>query len=312
MSSESFNYYCPVCKYGTDKLTNYNIHIETNKHILALESLKDIYYHCSDCSYSTNKLSNWKRHLNSKKHKVQVSACKGYKCNTCNKSYVHQSSYCRHIKKCSNKLLEENIKLKNKISHFESHKPTTSIISENNNINTINNITNNITHNINNNVNNIIILLNDKCKDAMNLTDFVDQVKLSIEDLVFTKTNGYVNGISNIFIKNLESLEPNDRPIHCSNLRNMKFYVKDEDRWEENNGNVLNNSIDSLTQKQIVKVKDWVDENPSWNKTEEGQTDYMTLINKVCVGGSDEKILKDKEKIKRIVGKQIIFNKQQI
>ena len=301
MSKESFNFYCSICKYSTNKLTNYNIHNQTNKHIIALEVLKDIEYYCEDCEYSTNKISNWKRHFNSKKHKGQITTqIKGYQCNNCKKSYIHQSSCCRHNKICNSKLLEENLKLKENISQL-----TTPQINKNN-------ITNNITNNVNNNVNNIIILLNDKCKDAMNLTEFVEQVKLSIEDLIFTRTNGYVNGISNIFIKNLENLEPSYRPIHCSSVRNMKFYVKEEDKWEENNGNVLNTSIDSLTQKQIVKVKDWVNANPTWNDTEEGQKNYMTLINKVCVGGSDDKISKDKDKIKKMVGKQVIFDKQQI
>ena len=86
--------------------------------------------------------------------------------------------------------------------------------------------------NIGNNNNNTIsinVFLNEQCKNAMNLTDFMDKVKISLEDLAYSKNNGYVKGVTNIFAKQLKDLKPTERPIHCSDTKRLQFYVKDED-----------------------------------------------------------------------------------
>ena len=107
-----------------------------------------------------------------------------------------------------------------------------------------------------NNAMSINIYLNEKCKDAMNLTDFVENVKVSLEDLLYTKNHGFVKGISNIFVKQLQDMEPTQRPIHCSDKKRLQFYVKDADKWEKDKSHEkIDKTIDEITFKQIKQVK---------------------------------------------------------
>ena len=87
--------------------------------------------------------------------------------------------------------------------------------------------------NCNNKKMTINVFLNEQCKDAMNLTDFVENVRVSLQDLNYTKKNGYIDGISNIFVKHLQDMKPTERPIHCSDKKRMQFYVKDANVWEK-------------------------------------------------------------------------------
>ena len=112
---------------------------------------------------------------------------------------------------------------------------------------------------------NINIYLNEHCKNAMNLTDFVENVKVSLEDLLYTKNHGYVKGISNIFVKQLKDMEPTQRPIHCSDKKRLQFYVKDDNKWEKDNSNEkIDKSIDKITKKQILAIKLWEKEHPNY------------------------------------------------
>lgn len=157
---------------------------------------------------------------------------------------------------------------------------------------------------INNNNLNINIVLNDYCKDAMNLTQFVDQIKLSLEDLLYTKNKGYIEGVSNIFIKNLKELEPKQRPIHCSNNKNNILYIKDDNKWARDTGIKLTKGIDYVTKKQISKLKEWELKNPTWQKCEKLTETYMELLQKI-MGSSDINAQeKDKISIQKRIGKK--------
>ena len=104
----------------------------------------------------------------------------------------------------------------------------------------------------------------------MNLKEFVDGVKMSLADLQYTGLNGYSKGITNIFVKNLSEMEPTERPIHCSDKKRLHFYVKDEDKWEKDTeNNKLDSTIRSITQKQIIKLTDWVKLHPNWDSSDE-------------------------------------------
>ena len=73
--------------------------------------------------------------------------------------------------------------------------------------------------------------MNEQCKNAMNLTDFINQLNVSLEDLQYSKNNGFIEGVTNIFTKQLKDLKPTERPIHCSDKKRLQFYVKDDDKW---------------------------------------------------------------------------------
>ena len=98
---------------------------------------------------------------------------------------------------------------------------------------TLDNMIGKVGNNTYNNKMSINVYLNEYCKDAMNLTDFVDKLKVSLEDLMYTKDHGYVKGISNIFVKQLQDMKPTERPIHCSDKKRLQFYVKNENKWEK-------------------------------------------------------------------------------
>tara|TARA_Y100001935_G_C17236232_1_gene473166 strand:- start:33 stop:1052 length:1020 start_codon:yes stop_codon:yes gene_type:complete len=133
--------------------------------------------------------------------------------------------------------------------------------------------------NNNNNKISINLVLNEKCKDAMNLEDFLEKLQVSLEDLQYTKENGYVKGLSNIMVKHLKDLPPQDRPIHCSDLNRLQFYVKDENTWEKDDkNNKMNKSINEIQRKQVLKIKDWTDRHPNYCEDDSLYLEYQQLV----------------------------------
>ena len=181
-------------------------------------------------------------------------------CPECNKVLNNRKALWRHKKKCNGISKEQSITIIN-------------------NDNTVNN-----NQTINNNLNlNINLILNEKCKDAMNLTDFVDQIKMTVEDLLYTKSNGYVKGISNVIIKNLKDVEPKERPICCTDESKKQFYVKDEGKWDEDEGmEKLMKSWSKLTSAQLAMLGPWINKNPMWMTDPKLREEYHLLVEKFC------------------------------
>jgi hypothetical protein len=271
-------------------------------------------FSCKFCNYNTCKLSNLERHFLTLKHKMiindnkneQKGAEKIYDCKWCGKTYKYLSGLCRHKNICSkaNNLIlvdkDEHIKAKTKAELYDNQK---------NDIDSLKIAVKKLTDNdivekkiINNNLN-INIILNDYCKDAMNLTQFVDQIKLTLEDLLYTKNKGYIEGVSNIFIKNLKELEPTQRPIHCLNNKNNILYIKDDNKWEKDTGFQLTKGIDYITKKQISKIKEWELKNPNWQNCEKLTEIYMELIQKIMGSSDINEQKKDKFNIKKRISK---------
>jgi hypothetical protein len=271
-------------------------------------------FSCKFCNYNTCKLSNLERHFLTLKHKMiindnkneQKGAEKIYDCKWCGKTYKYLSGLCRHKNICSkaNNLIlvdkDEHVKAKTKAELYDNQK---------NDIDSLKIAVKKLTDNdivekkiINNNLN-INIILNDYCKDAMNLTQFVDQIKLTLEDLLYTKNKGYIEGVSNIFIKNLKELEPTQRPIHCLNNKNNILYIKDDNKWEKDTGFQLTKGIDYITKKQISKIKEWELKNPNWQNCEKLTEIYMELIQKIMGSSDINEQKKDKFNIKKRISK---------
>jgi hypothetical protein len=244
-------------------------------------------FFCKKCDYKTINKQSWKRHLNSKKHKN--SSFK--KCAECGKIITSKSSFYRHLKTCSN-IYEELEKKDKKIEHLENlmihnNEKLTHMVEkvlDNQNViksqkgNTINNLS-------------INVFLNEQCKNAMNLKDFMNQVRISLEDLLYTKNHGYIAGISNIFIKNLKDIEPKERPIHCSSIENQQFYVKDENKWDEDDKNKkMNQSIKLLSRKQMELTKDWLRSHPNFIDNPSELEEYHQMIANICANGEPEDI----------------------
>ena len=159
------------------------------------------------------------------------------------------------------------------------------------------------TTNITNTQMTVNIFLNEECKNALNLNDFLRTLDLSVDDLLYTSQNGYSKGIANIFVKKLQDLKPTERPIHCSDKDDLHFYIKDQNVWEKDNENMkIDRSIEHITQKQIQKIKEWERGNPTWQHTDKDAKFYMNLI-KEAVGGLNEFDKKENfEKIKKELG----------
>ena len=158
---------------------------------------------------------------------------------------------------------------------------------------------------IGNNNNNISInvYLNEKCKNAMNLTDFVDKINVSLEDLVYTQQHGYIQGLTNIFTKKLKDLSPNERPIHCCDKKRLQFYVKDDNiLMKDNEHEKLDKSLNEVKIKQMKKLKQWEDLNPDYLLDEKLLNKWQLMVKEI-IGPFENK--KDQEKNLSIIKKQI-------
>ena len=154
--------------------------------------------------------------------------------------------------------------------------------------------------NNNNNKISINVFLNEHCKNAMNLTDFVNNIKISLEDLHYTNQHGYVKGISNIFTKNLTDMKATERPIHCSDQKRLHFYVKDQDTWDKNSSNEkIDNSIRCITKKQIIQIKKWESEHPGFLDDEKLTSEWQWMMYNMMGSIEQGSIQKDGEAIKK-------------
>ena len=147
----------------------------------------------------------------------------------------------------------------------------------------------------------INIFLNEKCKDAMNLTDFMNNLQITLDDLIYTKNHGYAKGVSNIFLKHLGYLKPTERPIHCSDRKRLQFYVKDEDKWEKDNNEKIDKTIHRVSQKQIRLIKEWESKHPNWAQNDEETEMYLKMIQEVMGGVKDDEVTKNRETIKKTI-----------
>ena len=212
-------------------------------------------YFCEKCNYICCKKYSWERHILTAKHKestnVNSLATKStefgqkgqiYCCKNCGKEYSDRSGLWRHKKKdnCVNNCIIKNDDKNDKLIEYlmKENKEMKDLILEivkngtynTNNTNNTNNTTNTNSHNKAFNLN---FFLNETCKNAMNITEFVDSIKLQLSDLIDVGELGYVEGISKIIVKNLNNLDETERPIHCTDKKRETMYVKDQGNWEK-------------------------------------------------------------------------------
>ncbi len=262
---------------------------------------------CIGCDYKTSKTSSWKKHIATRKHKLITNhpdIIKGnHICKKCNRTYSHASGLSRHKKKCiylgdaqKHKKVEAvlQINMDNNDTLFNKMETlleeTRVLKSELKNIKST--TINNTSHL------NINLFLNQNCKDAMNLTDFIDNLKYSLEDLNYSGKNGYVKGVSNILIKNLTNIDPCERPLHCSDTKRLKFYIKDNDTWEKDEGNIkMSKSIDDISERQRLKLKEWQEHNPDYESSGTKSEEFFNIVRSIMGGGDDTELNKNKNRI---------------
>jgi hypothetical protein len=167
---------------------------------------------------------------------------------------------------------------------------------------------NNITNTNCNNTNNISInlFLNEECKNAMNLTDFVDNIKVSIQDLEYTNQHGYEKGISNIFTKHLTDMAVTERPIHCSDKKRLQFYIKDSDEWKKDEKHEnIDITIDEISRKQFFHIKEWEKQNPDYLTNDKKLKKWHTMVRNMGAGEKDFDEIKQHLNIKKSISENI-------
>ena len=153
--------------------------------------------------------------------------------------------------------------------------------------------------------------MNETCKDAMNISDFIDSIKLQLSDLENMGKLGYVEGISNIIIKNLNALEVEKRPVHCSDVKREIMYVKDEDTWEKESEEKqkIRRVISSVVSKNLQLLPEFQKKYPDYMKPDSKKSDEYNQIIMETMGGGIDTGDKNKEKIIRKIAKEVIIDK---
>lgn len=278
-------------------------------------------YYCSKCDYRCSRQFLKTQHLKTKKHKMLINAhttetsSKETKQNEltckCGKKYKHVQSYNRHIKKC-NLSKEASISSDANSNNINVILSTLTeqyknIVDENTEMRRIvSELIPKVGTTINNQFN-IQMFLNNECKDALNLTDFIATLRLDHMDLNSTRENGYVAGISNIFLRGLKALDQHKRPIHCSDLKREILYVKDDGVWEKEDieHQRIKGAITSVTKKQINAIKEWEDNHEGWQSDERLSAEYCEIVQKITAPSN----IQDENKIIKSIAREVIIRK---
>jgi hypothetical protein len=295
-------------------------------------------FYCNFCDYGTSKKCNINSHYNSLKHKKSINSklisndfqpklAHTHFCEICNKEYKDYSGLWRHKKKCKSETSIENesnnediydiktltslvldIVKQNKDLSQKNYDLTNKIVDIcKNNSNTISNST----INSNNKTFNLNVFLNETCKDAMNISDFIDSLQLQLSDLEKVGEVGYVEGISNIIIKNLNALDVTLRPVHCTDKKRETMYVKDENKWEkeDDNKSKLHKMVRRISNKNIDLISDFKELYPDWKKSTSRVSDQFNKIVIESMGGSGDNDFEKEEKIIKKVVKEVSIDK---
>jgi hypothetical protein len=294
---------------------------------------------CEICDYNTSRKSSYDKHLLTAKHseltnvnkKLQkscekVANCQNFECETCNKEYKSRVGLWKHKSKCDlnnkkEKEIEiENQKLKPDIAPELLIKLVTELIKGQSGLqesmlevikNGTHNNNNNNTTNSHNKSFNLNFFLNETCKDAMNIMDFVDSIKLQLSDLEKVGEVGYVNGISNIIVKNLNELDVSKRPVHCTDKKRETLYVKDENKWEKDDEKKkLRKAIKRVATKNQRLLLKFKEEHPDCGYSASKYSDQYNKIIVESMGGSGDNDLEKEEKIIRNITKQVVIDKE--
>ena len=273
-------------------------------------------FHCKNCDYVCRYFSDYTKHLSTDKHKRLTMANKKYSCDVCGKCYKHASSLSKHRKKCKiiskeiknnekkiidysdeeeNKecILDSTIKehyLKEKKENEENNEGYTkmmeTIMEENSELRAllieqqkqisdlIPKVGNNNTQHNNFNLN---VFLNEHCKDALNMLDFINSLQVEFSQMEYTASNGFVEGMSNIFTKAIQNMDITKRPIHCTDAKREILYIKDNEEWNKDSEEKekMKLAINKLKQNHLHKLSDWVHDNPGCEQMDNPKNDLL-------------------------------------
>jgi hypothetical protein len=285
-------------------------------------AIKNTKYFCKNCDYSTERKSSYDLHLTTSKHQksmiLNAKTCKTYICQMCQKSYKDNSGLWRHKNKqncCKTfeAVEEKNNTEKDELIHYlmKESLELKNLILEVIKNGTNNNIHNTTNTNCHNKTFNLQVFLNETCKDAMNLTAFIDSLQLQLSDLENVGEVGFVEGISNIIVKNLNALDVTLRPVHCTDKKRETMYIKDEDKWEKEDEHKtkMHKMIKKVANKNISLITKFQELNPEWRKIASKVSDQFNKIVIEAMGGKGENDHEKEEKIIKKVAKEVCIDK---
>jgi len=309
---------CEICDYNTSKKSDYKKHLSTDKH--------------KNRQNST--------FFNNCQQKSSANICE------CGKAYKERTGLYKHKKHCimtgtfSSKdisqdliieLIKDNKELKQLLlqqTHTISEQSHTileqsqSVNEQNTKLTTIvndvvkngvnNNNSHNTTTNSHNKAFNINVFLNETCKDAINMSDFISSIKMSLDDLEHTGRVGYIEGISNILVKNLNNLENHMRPLHCSDLKREVIYIKNNNEWtkETDQKPILTRAIKTVAGENIKQIKHWKDKHPDCTNADSKKNNlYLKIVSNSMNGLTEEEGNKNINKIISNLAKEVVIDK---
>ena len=285
------------------------------------------HYECNLCDFNCSNKGDFHRHLSTRKHKMMTNddtftlkSTDPYICNNCNKCYKYRQGLSLHKKTCcvakecdtiakecdNNKITNDNLILMliNQCKELkDENKELIGILK-----NGTHNITNTNSHN---KTFNLQFFLNDTCKDAMNIMDFVDSIQLQLTDLEKVGNLGYVEGISNIITTNLKALDITQRPIHCTDNKREILYIKDEDKWEKEveEKNKIRKAIKQVAHKNIKMIQKFKDVHPDCIHSNSNKSDQYNNIIMESMGGVDDNDVEKDAKIITNIAKGVVIDK---
>ena len=321
MSQENKNiFHCELCNYTCSKKSVFDKHLSTAKHInndmkkneIKEYSKKSNGFYCNFCDVTCVTKQNIEKHCLTSKHiekKNEKNEKKKYPCEICKKEFNSLTTLWRHKKECiTEKEKNTMIKIQNEKDKDNIIKLQKELIDEQQkmidikpptviNNNTINNF-------------NLNVFLNDTCKNAMSLEDFIDSIELTLEDYVNTGEKGFVKGISEIVVNKINGLEQHHRPVHCTDLKRQVLYVKNDDKWEKDQDKMnLRNAVNKVAKKNVGMasvMKETMDYDDTKNCDD--YLHHATYFYNALGGDGDEK--KNEDDIIKNVLKEVTIDKE--
>jgi ribosomal protein L35 len=288
-------YICDDCSFSCTKNADFNRHLLTKKHYK-----KIMIFNCDDCHISCTRKIDFNRHLLTKKH------AKNIKTNNSNNhvtNYDDDNNNDEQIKFSNEviiKLLKDNEEMKKII--IEQTQQQKQIMEMLPKMCIGNIITTNTTNNIKQKFN-LNFFLNEQCKDAINMCDFVKSLNITFDDLNVTRDKSLEDSVGSIFLRGLKELDVFKRPIHCTDVKRDVMYIKEEDNWKKDEGNEkLKNSISEISKKQVKTLKELKDSDPEIKTNENKRDEFILTMNHVCTPIPDS----GEKRIIKTISKEVI------
>jgi len=276
-------------------------------------------FKCNNCDFVCSKYSNYKSHLLTAKHKIRTNLNKKnaeiYVCNKCQKVYKARSGLWYHEKKCN---IDTSLISVSESNNVTDNQMIMTLLKENNEIkNLVLDVCKQMKPTIINNINshnktfNLNVFLNEHCKDAMNIMDFVESLKLQLSDLESVGKLGFVNGISNIIVKNLNAMDIHKRPVHCSDAKREIMYIKDDNKWEkeQEENKKLRKAIKYIAHKNSKMVNEFRAKYPDCIFSDSKKSDQYNKLIIEAMGGSGDNDAEKEDKIIKNIAKVVVIDK---